>query len=149
MQDFSIRGLNHLGLVVSDIQKAKEWFLEDLGFELMEDRGELVFLWVGGDILAIKTPAMAINKPEHGGESLAQGGDFTGWQHLDHYGFYAGSPGEVDRFADFLKKKGLPILKGPYDRKDGRSVYFRDPCGLVGEYLYCTGGAAPRPPAGG
>jgi len=35
-----------------------------------------------------------------------------------------------------LNKLNIKIVKGPYDRRDGRSVYFVDPCGLVGEYLY-------------
>jgi len=132
---FSISGLNHLGLVVSDIGVAKKWFLETLGCQLVEDRGELVFFMVGNDILAIKTPAMAVAKPEHGAES----GSLTpsdGWQALDHYGFYAKSPEEVDEFAKYLREKEVHIIKGPYDRSDGRSVYFKDPCGMVGEYLY-------------
>lgn len=133
---FSITGLNHLGLVVKDINQAKKWFLEDLGLKLLEDRGELVFIKAGQDIIAIKTPQMAINKPEHGSEPTAPFHQFSSWQHLDHYGFYAKTPQEVDHFAKFLMDKKITILKGPYDRSDGRSVYFRDPCGLVGEYLW-------------
>jgi catechol 2,3-dioxygenase-like lactoylglutathione lyase family enzyme len=134
---FTISGLNHLGLVVPDIAIAKAWFIDALGFKVLEDRGELLFLQVGNskDILAIKTPRMAVNKPEHGGEGKIA--EITqGLQHLDHYGFFAKSRAEVDDFAEFLKSHQVEILKGPYDRSDGRSVYFRDPLGLVGEYLY-------------
>ena len=132
---FSICGLNHLGLVVQDINVAKTWFLETLGCKLIEDRGELVFFLIGQDVMAIKTPAMAVAKPEHGEEADPSAGR-AGWQALDHYGFYAASPDEVDQFARYLQEKGIRIIKGPYDRRDGRSVYFKDPCGLVGEYLY-------------
>ena len=79
---FTIRGLNHLGIVVDDIRKAKNFFVDILGMKLVQDRGELIFLEAGKDILAIKTPAMAVNKPEHGGEPK----EFTtksGWQALD------------------------------------------------------------------
>ncbi|SME89258.1 VOC family protein [Pseudobacteriovorax antillogorgiicola] len=131
---FSIKGLNHLGIIVSDIELAKEWFLETLGFKLIEDRGELFFFMCGNDVLAAKTPAMAVSKPEHGAEREWQ--DKAGWQTLDHYGFYAAGPEEVDKFAEYVATKGASILKGPYDRSDGRSVYFRDPLGMVGEYLY-------------
>lgn len=132
---FSISGLNHLGLVVDDIAAARRWFVETLGLELLQDRGELLFLMAGRDVIAVKTPAMAVAKPEHGGEA-ATGATRSGWQTLDHYGFYAKTPGEVDAFATHVKAHGAAILKGPYDRSDGRSVYFRDPLGLVGEFLY-------------
>lgn len=132
---FSIRGLNHLGLVVEDIEKAKDFFVRILGLEITEDRGELVFVKAGPDVIALKTPRMAVAKPEHGGEPKNMG-ERSGWQALDHYGFYAASKEEVDAFAEHLKKNNVEILKGPYDRRDGRSVYFRDPCGMVGEFLY-------------
>lgn len=132
---FSISGLNHLGLIVEDIQLAKQWFLDTLGLTLIEDRGQMFFMLAGKDVLAVKTPDMAVSKPEHGLEQNWSE-PREGWQTLDHYGFYAQNPTEVDRFAAFIAKHGATILKGPYDRKDGRSVYFRDPCGNVGEYLF-------------
>jgi catechol 2,3-dioxygenase-like lactoylglutathione lyase family enzyme len=134
---FSVQGLNHLGLIVKDMAVARRWFIEWWGVPVLEDRGELVFLGLGRDILAVKTPRMATLKPEHGGE-LPEDTPWGGMQTLDHYGFFAQFPDEVDAFADFLRQHQVEILKGPYDRKDGRSVYFRDPCGNVGEYLYCT-----------
>lgn len=131
---FHIGGLNHLGLIVEDMAIARKWFVETLGLPISEDRGELLFVHAGADVLALKTPAMAVAKPEHGGEAI--GGTKAGWQTLDHYGFYASTPQEVDAFAAHIVQHGAKILKGPYDRSDGRSVYFRDPCGNVGEYLY-------------
>lgn len=133
---FTISGLNHLGLVVEDIAIAKKWFVDSLGMRLVEDRGELLFIAAGSDILAVKTPRMAVSKPEHGGESDYQSGAKSGWQSLDHYGFFAPNPEAVDAFAGYVVGQGATLLKGPYDRSDGRAVYFRDPCGLVGEYLY-------------
>jgi len=134
---FKITGLNHLGLVVEDIEVAKKWFVQTLRLELILDRGELLFLLAGEDVLAIKTANMAINKPEHGGEDIVglQKGQ-SGFQSLDHYGFYASTPDEVDGFADHVVQHGAKILKGPYDRSDGRSVYIRDPCNNVCEFLY-------------
>ena len=131
-----VRGLNHLGLVVEDMEAARGWFVDTLGLAVLEDRGELLFLLAGDDVLALKTPRMAVAKPEHGGESIDLSCSArAGVQTLDHYGFYARSPDEVDRFAAYLERQGATLLKGPYDRRDGRSVYFRDPCGNVGEYL--------------
>lgn len=131
-----IRGLNHIGLVVEDIECAKNWFAGTLGLRIIEDRGELVFMLAGEDVIAIKTPRMAVAKPEHGAEATMDFSSRAGWQALDHYGFYAPTREDVDRFAEHVSKCGATILKGPYDRRDGRSVYIRDPLGLVGEYLF-------------
>ena len=137
MKKTFITGLNHLGLVVEDIAIAKSWFINTLNLTVIEDRGEIIFLHAGKDIIAIKTPAMAVAKPEHGGESdYLKTGSKAGWQALDHYGFFAETAEAVDEFAEYIVKNGAKILKGPYSRSDGRSVYFRDPCGLVGEFLY-------------
>lgn len=135
-RNFSIKGLNHLGLVVEDIELAKSWFVDRLGCQVIEDRGELIFMLIGSDVLALKTPRMAVAKPEHGLEKTRDMTTKSGWQSLDHYGFYANSPEEVDAFAEMLESENIEILKGPYSRSDGRSVYFKDPCGNVGEYLY-------------
>ncbi len=132
---FSITGLNHLGLIVEDIAVAKQWYLDTLGLSLIEDRGPMFFMLAGSDVLAVKTPEMAVSKPEHGLEQTWSR-PRQGWQTLDHYGFYAQSPEEVDAFASYISERGANILKGPYNRRDGRSVYFKDPCGNVGEYLY-------------
>jgi catechol 2,3-dioxygenase-like lactoylglutathione lyase family enzyme len=137
MKKTFIKGLNHIGLVVEDIAIAKSWFINTLNLTVIEDRGEIIFLHAGKDIIAIKTPAMAVAKPEHGGESdYLKTGSKAGWQALDHYGFFAETAEAVDEFAEYIVKNGAKILKGPYTRSDGRSVYFRDPCGLVGEFLY-------------
>lgn len=119
------------------MEKAKHWFVGVLGLEVIEDRGELIFLLAGPDVLALKTPRMAVSKPEHGDEKdRGNHRSTSGWQTLDHYGFYASSPEQVDAFAKHVESKGAKILKGPYDRSDGRSVYFKDPCDNVGEYLF-------------
>ena len=133
---FTISGLNHLGLIVEDISLAKQWFVDFLGLSLVDDRGELLLLKAGEDILAVKTINAAINKPEHS-EQGVMGKKRDGWQTLDHYGFYAKTPQEVNSFAEkLLLQTNAKIIKGPYDRSDGRSVYFKDPCGNVGEYFY-------------
>lgn len=131
-----VNGINHLGLVVEDMAKARWFFTEVLDLQVLEDRGDLLFLTAGSDVLALKTPQMAVRKPEHGGESAHTRRAGDGWEALDHYGFFAESPDAVDAMADRLRACGIVLLKGPYDRSDGRSVYFRDPCGNVGEYFY-------------
>ena len=133
-KSFSITGLNHIGLVVTDIAAAQSWFIETLGLRLLQDRGDMFFFLAGQDVIAAKTQERAVAKPEHGSESTDS--SKAGWQALDHYGFYAQHPAEVDAFAEHIQANGASILKGPYDRSDGRSVYFKDPLGLVGEYLY-------------
>jgi catechol 2,3-dioxygenase-like lactoylglutathione lyase family enzyme len=145
---FAIRGLNHLGLIVNDISLARDWFVNKLEMKIIQDRGNILFLAVGEDILAIKTPDAAVSKPEFGDSTQYPAGEAKirkdTWQSLDHYGFFAQSPEEVDHFVAQLKNWQIEILKGPYDRSDGRSVYFRDPCGNVGEFFFFRGFAQPH-----
>ena len=42
----------------------------------------------------------------------------------------------MDAWAEQLRDGGVALEKGPYDRSDGRSVYFRDPDGHLLEIFY-------------
>ena len=125
-----IRGLGHLALVVDDLDKAAWFFGEVLGADVEPWRGTQLLIHVGPDLIVAKLSSDAI-------DAKRQKGPF-GRQVLDHYGFMADSPSQVDALAKRLRDAGLQIEKGPYDRSDGRSVYFRDPFGNLVEYLYYT-----------
>jgi catechol 2,3-dioxygenase-like lactoylglutathione lyase family enzyme len=125
-----LRGIGHLALVVDDLEKAR-WFYSDvLGADVEIWRGSQLLIHVGPDLIVAKLSADAIDQAR-------QQGAF-GRQVLDHFGFMADSPSQVDALAERIKAAGLEILKGPYDRSDGRSMYFRDPFGNLIEYLYYT-----------
>jgi catechol 2,3-dioxygenase-like lactoylglutathione lyase family enzyme len=123
------RGLNHLALVVDDIAKAR-WFFETVvEAQVVLWRDTQLLVTFGDDLLVAKLAKDAI-------DSGRQGCGVAGDQVMDHYGLYADSPGHVDAFAARVRSFGLPIVKEPYTRADGRSFYFRDPFGNLVEYLY-------------
>src|SRR5581483_800584 len=62
--------------------------------------------------------------------SLYQGNQYN------HFGFRAETPEQVYEFGEYLQSKGVKIIRGPYTRSDGASVYFLDPDGYTLEYLY-------------
>jgi catechol 2,3-dioxygenase-like lactoylglutathione lyase family enzyme len=123
-----IRGLSHLALVVDDVERAR-WFFEDvLGCDVKVWRETQLLIHVGDDLIVAKLSKDAVDKSRQEGP-LAR-------QVLDHYGFMASSASQVDGLAARLLREGIEIVKGPYDRSDGRAVYFRDPFGNLVEYLW-------------
>lgn len=123
-----LSGISHLALVVDDVEKAR-WFFETvLECDVKVWRDTQLLVHIGDDLLVAKLSKDAV-------DAERQQGAF-GRQTLDHYGFMARSPADVDALAARLRAHGLPLVKGPYDRSDGRAVYFRDPFGTLVEYLY-------------
>lgn len=125
-----LRGLGHLALVVDDVEKARWFFQEVLGADVRIWRETQLLVHVGPDLIVAKLSSDAVDTDRQKGE--------FGRQILDHYGFMADSPSQVDALAERVSSFGLEIVKGPYQRSDGRSVYFRDPFGNLVEYLYYT-----------
>lgn len=123
-----LKGISHLALVVDDVEKAR-WFFETvLECDVKVWRDTQLLVHIGDDLLVAKLSKDAV-------DAQRQQGPF-GRQTLDHYGFMASSPELVDALAARLVAHGLVVEKGPYDRSDGRAVYFRDPFGSLVEYLY-------------
>lgn len=123
-----LNGIGHLAIVVDDIQKAQWFFGTVLQADVQVWRETQLLVHVGPDLLVAKLSKDAIDAERQKG--------VLGQQILDHYGFMAETPEQVDALAERLISFGLKIEKGPYDRSDGRSVYFRDPFGNLVEYLY-------------
>ena len=123
-----VRGIGHVALVVDDLAKAQWFFAEVLQADVQVWRESQLLIHLGPDLLVAKLSKDAVDSSRQSGE--------LGRQVLDHYGFMADSPSQVDAFAARLQSFGLEIVKGPYSRSDGRSVYFRDPFGNMVEYLW-------------
>ncbi|MFI5315496.1 MAG: VOC family protein [Myxococcota bacterium] len=112
-----VKGIQHLNLQVADLARARAFYSELLGFEVAFAKGDTVWLDAGGDLLGLSE-----------GEPPARSGE--------HFGFMVEEPAEVDRWAAQLRSHGVTPEKGPYDRSDGRSVYFRDPDGHLLEVFW-------------
>ena len=106
-----------MNLNVRDLERAQRFYEDVLGFRKSFAKGTTVWLDAGGDLLGLSQ-----------GEPPAE--------HPNHWGFQVERAEEVDAWAEQLARHRVAIDKGPYDRSDGRSVYFRDPDGYVLEIFY-------------
>lgn len=135
-----IHGLGHQAINVKDLERSKRFYVEVLGLSVLHEDAMHVFLKVGEGvnfgILALL--AKPVDGPEPVDPSLRQGNKYN------HFGFRARTSAEVHEFAEHLKSHGVTILKGPYAREDGTSVYFLDPDGYTLEHLYLIEDPAER-----
>ena len=122
-------GLRHLALKVRDLDVdeailcAMSW---DLRVEWEPDRDN-VYLSSGIDNLALHRSDSLVTSREAERRSEDRGG---GVSPLDHLGLIVRSADDVDRWAEFLKHRGVTLDALPRTHRDGaRSCYFRDPEG--------------------
>ena len=109
-------GLRHLALNARDLDAMKRFYVDVLGFDVeWEPDVDNVYLSSGIDNLALhRTSAPA----------SADGGA------LDHLGLIVRTAADVDRWAEFLESRGVPLAARPRTHRDGaRSCYFHDPDG--------------------
>jgi catechol 2,3-dioxygenase-like lactoylglutathione lyase family enzyme len=116
--DLRVKGIQHLNLTVRDLERARRFYEDVLGFKTAFAKGSSVWLDAGGDLLGL---------------SEGEPGERVGFE---HFGFMVDAPDEVDRWADHLRAHAAAIEKGPYERSDGRSVYFADPDGHLLEIFW-------------
>jgi catechol 2,3-dioxygenase-like lactoylglutathione lyase family enzyme len=109
-------GLRHVALLARDLEAMKRFYVEVLGFDVeWEPDADNVYLSSGVDNLALHRSASRAD-----GERGA----------LDHLGIVVRSAADVDRWADFLERRGVILTAKPRTHRDGaRSCYFRDPDG--------------------
>ncbi len=115
-----VGGIQHLNLRVANLARARAFYADVLGFEVAFAKGDTVWLDAGGDLLGLSEAAEGAPAPRGS----------------EHFGFIVGARGDVDRWVEQLAGHGVAPEKGPYDRSDGRSVYFRDPDGHLLEIFW-------------
>jgi len=112
-----MKGLTHFTIPVTDLQRAKDFYVNTIGFEYVRENRHMVFCKCNDDYFVLtrsKTPV----DPNPGDE------------HDIHHAFYV-DPDEYDRAVKYLEEKGVHILKQEERHGDaaftGRSLYFHDP----------------------
>jgi catechol 2,3-dioxygenase-like lactoylglutathione lyase family enzyme len=116
-----VKGIQHLNLRVADLARARAFYADVLGFRASFAKGDTVWLDAGGDLLGLSEVPGSAASAAHGAE---------------HFGFIVAERAEVDAWVAQLAAHGVKPEKGPYDRSDGRSVYFRDPDGHLVEIFW-------------
>jgi catechol 2,3-dioxygenase-like lactoylglutathione lyase family enzyme len=108
-------GITHVGLKVSDAERAGQFYGEILGLE-EEPRGPgVVYVPSGRDRIVLYEEGKGAT-------------DF-------HFGFNVNSPSHVDKWRDWLKKNDVPISEDVTEDKY-RSIKFQDPDGHWIEISY-------------
>ena len=159
-REFDLQGINHLALVCKDMEKTVEFYTEVLGMPLIKTLeipggGQHFFFDCGGgDAVAFfwfpDAPEFApglsapADKPVGGGDPKSAHGS------MNHLAFNV-SPEKIDEYREKLAAKGVdvtivanhddsPMTVSPEinDTTFVRSIYFRDPDGIVLEFAATT-----------
>jgi catechol 2,3-dioxygenase-like lactoylglutathione lyase family enzyme len=128
-------GLRHLALKVHDLDVMKRFYVDVLGFAVeWEPDPDNVYLSSGIDNLALHRSDRLVTSREAERRSENSEG---GGNPLDHLGLIVRSADDVDRWAEFLKHRGVALDALPRTHRDGaRSCYFRDPEGNQIQVIY-------------
>jgi glyoxylase I family protein len=116
------KALDHVGLVVADMDRSLHFYCEALGLELLRrsDRG-------GGVTSAVlKVGDQEINM--FCDPAFVPGGKDGGPSRIDHFCFEIESA-TIDDIVVALRQAGVEIAKGPVQRRDGTSLFVSDPDG--------------------
>jgi glyoxylase I family protein len=135
-----VKGVDHLDLVVTDLERSLGFYrelLEPLGFtrasEIEGERGERV-VYLGG------TGGASVSLRERQSEAHPTPYDRYGVG-IHHVAFVAESREQVDERADWLRERGATIESEPaeYDYTPGYyAVFFYDPDGIKLEIVHRT-----------
>jgi len=129
----SVRGIDHIAIVVSDMDRSIEFYTTTLGMEIIKDgrpEGGLKKSFIGTGKRALLALTEDKNRP-----SVPSG-------MVDHIAFHVG---DIDRAGRRLVEKGVRIIEEKAGQ-DGRvtAYHFLDPDGLELEICAETGGETPQ-----
>ena len=118
---FQLRKLGHVVLNVTDLEAAERFYTDVLGLEVSDRYPSSM---VPGGMLFMRF------NTDHHGVALVGGAHPLEKSTLNHFAFEVGSPDEVFRARDWLRKHGVPIVfEGRRRAGCQLAVEFRDPDG--------------------
>lgn len=119
-------GVHHIALRVSDLKRARKFYIDTLGFSVLMEM-PTGFLFLAG------TTAIGIRGPEDG---TPAGDTFSPFRvGLDHLAIACEDEAELDRVAERLAEAGIENTGVKTDETLGkRYVAFKDPDRIAWEY---------------
>ena len=124
-----VRTLDHVTLVVKDLQKSRDFYVGVLGMLPMERPG---FSFEGSWFQAGKTQIhLILEHPESGPAGLDIPRHLLGMSRTHHFAFEVE---DTQAATEYLRRRNAPIVSGPKERPDGAvQVFTTDPDGHVVE----------------
>lgn len=119
-----IKRLGHVFLIVRDVARAKDFYTDILGFEVIEEDPEH-----GGVFMALGDGGHAVDLVGIGGDAPPLPrtiGDIVPKHGVGHIAFEVDGKAAFDAAVAELKEKGVHLL-GMTDHASQESVYFTDP----------------------
>jgi catechol 2,3-dioxygenase-like lactoylglutathione lyase family enzyme len=115
-------GLHHVALFVADLDAARRFWVELLGYRVeWQPDADNLYLTSGSDNLALHR----------------RNGALSGQQRLDHVGVVCADPVTVDGWHAYLAANGVRILAAPKRHRDGAySFYCEDPDGVHVQFIH-------------
>ena len=112
-----MKGLTHFTIPVKDLQRAKTFYCDTLGFDLVRENPHMIFCRCQDDYFVLTYSENPVDPN-------------PGEKHDIHTAFYVDSD-EYDRALNFLAENGIRVFKNEERHGDatftGRSAYFHDP----------------------
>lgn len=100
------KGMVHFTIPVTDLQRAKAFYCDLVGFDFIRESPRMVFCRSGNDYFVLTISKTPINPNAEGSVSI-------------HHAFYV-EPDEFDRAVRYLKGAGVKIRQGRDPRARGR-----------------------------
>ncbi len=142
--------IQHVGLIVTDLERSRRFYAEALGLEEVPRPPNFTFAgaWFRFDGTEIHLLAEAHTTGDAGQPDAGPGAAYGLTQHL------AFEVDDLEAACARLEANGVPLAGGPMPRGDGFvQAFFRDPDGYVLEFFQWTGedqaDAPPRAPVRG
>lgn len=115
------KGMVHFTIPVTDMQRAKAFYCDLLGFEIVGENNHMIFCKSQSDHFVLTHSEQPVDPNK-------------GDKHEIHHAFYV-DPDEYDRSLAYLASKGIKVFKEEKRENGvftGRSAYFHDPdCNVI------------------
>ena len=129
-----IRRLDHVALLVKDVERSKRFYVQLLGME--EHPRPSNFDFPGAWLRKGSAEIHLIGEDQPGRVELVQPGEYNPHElstgHVTHFAFEVA---DLDETRQYLQSRGIQIVGGPRPRGDGvMQMYIRDPDGYIIEF---------------
>lgn len=124
-----VKTLDHVTLVVKDLQRSEGFYVGILGMDPIERPG---FSFAGSWFQAGKSQIhLILEHPESGPAGVPVDSQLLWMSRTHHFAFEVD---DAEAAAEYLRQQGIPIVSGPKARPDGYvQVFITDPDGHVVE----------------